>query len=79
MCFRIYFDSQPNDWELCNLDLKLANFKTHTFVDVGVFWVTVMAENSVGTWNATVPEPMIVQHPVTGFSLECGKAVNNKL
>ena len=48
------------------------NFKTHRYDQIGVFHVMASADNSVGAMLATVPEPIIVQHPVTGFIIECG-------
>ena len=70
---RNYQDSHSNDWEMYKREPDEENFKIHTFDEVGVYWVTVTAVNSVGTTLATVPEPVMVQHPVIGFTLQCSK------
>lgn len=46
------------------------NYMIHQYNEVGVYWVVVTAVNSVGTWKDVLPEPIIVQHPIIGFSLE---------
>lgn len=59
--------------DVTDYNMKGTNALQHTFRTIGVFWVNIYAENSVSSDIITLPEPIIVQHPVVGFELVVGE------
>lgn len=67
--FRSFKDDTGDEWATYLPDAD--NILSHQYDQVGVFWTTVTAVNSVGEWLATIPTPMRVQHPIVGFWFNC--------